>query len=149
MIGPLEIVLLVLIVLLVTGLYKKLPALGRSAGTQARVGGEKARELADRTAPKAKKLASKASARGSEVGDRIDAGEIGRKAGKGAREIRDARASLTGMLDPPPKRPPDERGDGAERDAGSQRDAGSRPGAGSERDAEATDAERRPGRDAG
>lgn len=107
MIGPLEIVILLVIILLVTGLYRKLPALGRSAGTQARVGGEKARELADRTAPKAKELAGKASAKGSEVGakvaDRIDPAEIGRKAGTGVREVRDVKASFTGMLDAPPK----------------------------------------------
>lgn len=107
MIGPLEIVILLVIILLVTGLYRKLPALGRSAGTGARVGGEKAREFADRTAPKAKELASKATAKGSEVGakvsDRIDPAEIGRKAGEGMREVRDVRAEFKGMLDPPAK----------------------------------------------
>lgn len=105
MIGPLEIVILLVIILLVTGLYRKLPALGRSAGTQARVGGEKAREFADRTAPKAKELASKASTKGSEVGakvaDSIDVEDIGRKAGKGAREARDLRAEFKGFLDAP------------------------------------------------
>lgn len=108
-IGPLEIVILLVIILLVTGLYRKLPALGRSAGTGARVGGEKAREFADRTAPKAKELASKASAKGSEVGakvsDRIDPAEIGRKAGEGVREVRDVKSSFKGMLDPPAKQP--------------------------------------------
>lgn len=107
MVGPLEIVILLVIILLVTGLYRKLPALGRSAGTQARVGGEKARELADRTAPKAKELADKASAKGSEVGakvaDRIDPAEIGRKAGAGVREARDMKTSVKGLLDEPPK----------------------------------------------
>lgn len=107
MIGPLEIVILLVIILLVTGLYRKLPALGRSAGTGARVGGEKAREFADRTAPKAKELAGKATAKGSEVGakvsDRIDPAAIGRKAGEGMREVRDVRAEFKGMLDPPAK----------------------------------------------
>lgn len=107
MIGPLEIVILIFIVLLVTGLYRKLPALGRSAGTSARVGGEKARELADRATPKAKELADKASAKGSEVGSKvsehIDPADIGRKAGKGVREARDLKASVKGLLDEPPK----------------------------------------------
>lgn len=105
MIGPLEIVILIFIVLLVTGLYRKLPALGRSAGTSARVGGEKAREFADRATPKAKELADKASAKGSEVGSKvsghIDPAEIGRKAGSAAREARDMRAEFKGFLDAP------------------------------------------------
>lgn len=105
MIGPLEIVILIFIVLLVTGLYKKLPALGRSAGEGARVGGEKARELYDANAPKAKELADKASSKGSEVGakvgDRIDPADIGRKAGKGVRDARDMRAEIKGFLDAP------------------------------------------------
>ena len=105
MIGPLEIVILLFIILLVTGLYRKLPGLGRSAGEQARVGTEKARELADRTAPKAKELADRASAKGSEVGakvsDSIDIEDVGRKAGKGAREARDLRAEFKGFLDAP------------------------------------------------
>lgn len=105
MIGPLEIVILIFIVLLVTGLYRKLPALGRSAGTGARVGGEKAREFADRATPKAKELAGQASAKGSEVGakvsEHIDPADIGRKAGSAAREARDMRAEFKGFLDAP------------------------------------------------
>ncbi len=105
MIGPLEIVILLFIILLVTGLYKKLPSLGRSAGEGARVGGEKARELYDANAPKAKELADRASTKGSEVGskvgDRIDPADLGRKAGKGVREARDMRAEFKGFLDAP------------------------------------------------
>ena len=105
MIGPLEIVIILVILLLI--FHRRLPGLGRSAGTQARVGSEKAREFADRTAPKAKELASKASTKSSEVGakvsDRIDPAAIGRKAGEGMREVRDVRAEFKGMLDPPAK----------------------------------------------
>ncbi len=108
MIGPLEIVILLVIVLLVTGAYKKLPQLGRSAGTNARIGSEKARELADRNAPRAKELAEQAGAKGSEVGakvgEKVDAGSLGRRAGKGLREAREMRDSFKGTLDPP-KRP--------------------------------------------
>lgn len=103
MIGPLEIVIILVILLLI--FHKRLPGLGRSAGTQARVGGEKAREFADRTAPKAKELAAKASTKSSEVGtkvsDHIDPADIGRKAGKGMREARDMRAEFKGFLDAP------------------------------------------------
>ena len=107
MIGPLEIVILLVIVLLATGAYKKLPALGRSAGSGLRSGSEKAREIADANAPKAKELADRVGTRSSEVGtkvgDRIDPEDIGRKAGKGLREARDMRSSIKGFLDPPPK----------------------------------------------
>ncbi len=66
MIGPLEIVILIVILLLI--FHKRLPGLGRSAGTQAKMGTEKARELYDANAPKAKELAEKASTKGGEVG---------------------------------------------------------------------------------
>ena len=107
MIGPLEIVILIVILLLI--FHKRLPGLGRSAGTQAKMGTEKARELYDASAPKAKELAEKASVKGGEVGskvgDRIDPAEIGRKAGSAAREARDMRSEFKGFLDPPPKQP--------------------------------------------
>lgn len=107
MIGPLEIVILLVIILLATGAYKKLPQLGRSAGTNARIGSKKAREFADENAPKAKELADKVSTKGGEagakVGDKFDAQTIGRKAGKGLREARDLRDSFKGTLDPPKK----------------------------------------------
>lgn len=116
MIGPLELVILLVIVLLI--FHKRLPGLGRSAGTSARIGGEKAREFADRTTPKAKELAEKASTKSSEVGakvsDRIDAGDLGRKAGKGMREARDMRAEFKGFLDAPPPSQRKKSGDAAE-----------------------------------
>lgn len=105
MIGPLEIVILLVILLLI--FHKRLPRLGRSAGTQAKMGSEKARELYDSNAPKAKEFADRASTKSSEVGatvsDRIDSKDIGRKAGKGLREARDMRSEFKGFLDPPPK----------------------------------------------
>ena len=110
MIGPLELVLLIIIVAIVvagTGLHRKLPGLGRSAGEGAKMTTEKARELYDANAPKAKELAERASTKGGEVGskvgDRIDPKEIGRKAGSAAREARDMRSEFKSFLDPPPK----------------------------------------------
>ena len=110
MIGPLEILIVLVIILLVTGAYKKLPQLGRSAGTNARIGSEKAREFADRNAPKAKELAEQVGTKGGEVGakvnakvgEKVDAKDVGRRAGKGFREVRDMRNSFKGMLDAPP-----------------------------------------------
>ena len=107
MIGPLEIVILLVIILLVTGAYKKLPQLGRSAGTNARIGTKKARQFADENAPKAKELADRVGTKGGEVGskvgERFDAKAMGRKAGEGVREARDLRDSFKGTLDPPKK----------------------------------------------
>ena len=107
MIGPLEIVILLVIILLITGAYKKLPQLGRSAGTNARIGTKKAREFADENAPKAKELADRVGTKGGEVGskvgERFDAKTMGRKAGEGLREARDLRDSFKGTLDPPKK----------------------------------------------
>ena len=87
MIGPLEILILIVIVLLVFRAYKYLPQLGRSSGKALRVGGEKAKELADRT--------------GEKHGDKLDPSTMGRKAGEGMREAREFRDSFRGALDPP------------------------------------------------
>lgn len=81
MIGPLEIAILAVVLLLIFG-YRKLPQLGRSAGEGARALGEGAKELAGSANEK--------------VGDRIDPARIGRSAGKGVREAREFRDSLTG-----------------------------------------------------
>jgi Sec-independent protein translocase protein TatA len=90
MIGPLEIVILLAILLVVFGgfFYKKLPALGRSAGEGARVGGEKAKELAGVVGEKA---------------DSIDTQSIARSAGKGIREAKELKETITGPLEPKPK----------------------------------------------
>ena len=52
-IGVFEILIIVLIVLILFGGYKRLPGLGRSAGTGARKSGEKAKELAGQIRTKA------------------------------------------------------------------------------------------------
>ena len=105
MIGPLE--LLVLLVILLLIFHKRLPGLGRSAGANAKIGSEKAREFADRNAPKAKELASQATTKGGEVGTKVgakfDPEATGRRAGKGLRDARDMRSSFKNFLDPPPK----------------------------------------------
>ena len=87
MIGPLEIVILLAIALVVFGgfFYKRLPALGRSAGKGARVGGEKAKELAGVVGEKA---------------DGIDTQGIARSAGKGIREAKELKETITGPLEP-------------------------------------------------
>lgn len=87
--GPLEILIVIVIAIVVFGGYKKLPQLGRSAGANARIGTEKAKELADTV--------------GDKVGDRFDPESMGRSAGKGMREARDFRDSFKGTLDPPAK----------------------------------------------
>jgi Sec-independent protein translocase protein TatA len=92
MIGPLEIVIILLIIGIVFAGYfrKRLPEFGRKAGESARVGGEKAKELASQT--------------GEKAGDKWDSQAIGRKAGEGLREAREIRDSFKGALDsPPPK----------------------------------------------
>lgn len=81
MIGPLEIVIVVVILLLIFG-YRKLPELGRSAGKGARSAGKSAKELTDSV--------------GERVGDKVDPASIGRSAGKGLREARELRDSFTG-----------------------------------------------------
>ena len=91
MIGPLEIVIILVIIGVVFAGYfrKHLPEFGRKAGETARVGGEKAKELASQT--------------GEKAGDKWDSKEIGRKAGEGFREAREIRDSFKGALDSPPQ----------------------------------------------
>ena len=91
MIGPLEIAILVVILLIIFGGYKRLPALGRSAGKGARVGGEKAKELAGVVSEKA---------------DSIDTQSIARSAGKGIREAKELKEVITSPVEPKAK--PDE-----------------------------------------
>jgi Sec-independent protein translocase protein TatA len=90
-IGPLEIVIILVIIGVVFAGYfrKRLPEFGRKAGETARVGGEKAKELAAQT--------------GEKAGDKWDSKELGRKAGEGFREAREIRDSFKGALDAPPK----------------------------------------------
>jgi len=90
MIGPLEIAILVVILLVIFGGYKRLPALGRSAGKGARVGGEKAKELAG--------IAQKKT-------EGIDSKSIANKAGKGLREAKELKQAIT---DPIPEKTPKE-----------------------------------------
>jgi TatA/E family protein of Tat protein translocase len=73
-IGVLEILIVVVIILIVFGGYKRLPQLGRSAGTGARKGGEKAKELAGRMRTKA---------------EGVDTKKVSESVGKGVREVRD------------------------------------------------------------
>ena len=88
-IGPLEIVILVVIVLIIFGGYKRLPALGRSAGEGARVGGQKAKELAGIARDKA---------------DGIDTKKIANSAGRGVREAKELKQVIT---DPIPEKKPE------------------------------------------
>lgn len=81
MIGPLEIVIVVLILVIFFGGYKVLPRLGRSAGKGVREGGEKVKELATKA---------------SERAERIDTDRLARRAGEGAREVRELREAVTG-----------------------------------------------------
>ena len=81
MIGPLEILIVVLIVALLIG-YKRLPALGRSAGQALRSGGEKSKELAATAGKKA---------------ESVDTDKIIRSAGDGLREARELRDSVKGI----------------------------------------------------
>jgi Sec-independent protein translocase protein TatA len=83
MIGPLEIAILIVILLVIFGGYKRLPALGRSAGKGARVGGRKAKELAGVV---------------SEKTDGIDSKSIANSAGKGIREAKELKEAITGPL---------------------------------------------------
>ena len=98
MIGPLEIVVLLIIVLLVTGAYKKLPQLGRSAGIGARKLGEVTMEKGEQ----AKELAAETK---EKHGDKFDAGNLAQKAGKGAREAREFKDSLSGGSSKPASAP--------------------------------------------
>jgi hypothetical protein len=81
-IGVLEIAILVVIVLIVFGGYRRLPQLGRSAGTGARKGGEKAKELAGR-------LRSRAEG--------VDTKKVSESVGKGIREAREVRDTVKGI----------------------------------------------------
>ena len=93
MIGLPEIIVVVVILLLIFG-YKKLPQLGRSAGTATRTGIDKARELSTTV--------------GDKVDGKVDPSSIGRSAGKGLREAREFRDALTGKEAPKPSSSPAE-----------------------------------------
>lgn len=80
MIGPLEIAIVVVLLLLVFG-YRYLPGLGRKAGTGARELKDSVQEM---------------------VGDKADPSTLGKTAGKGLREAREFRDALTGKADPAP-----------------------------------------------
>lgn len=92
--GVFEILIVVVIALVVFGGYfrKHLPQLGRSAGRNARIGTEKARELADTTTGKV----------GEKVGDKLDPATMGRTAGKHVRDAREFRDSFKGTFDMTP-----------------------------------------------
>lgn len=94
MIGPLEIAIVVVVLLVVFG-YRKLPALGRSAGEGARDLKESVQEM---------------------VGDKVDPKAIGKSAGSGVREAREFRDALTGKSgpagDPEPEPSSDRQGPG-------------------------------------
>lgn len=81
-IGVLEILIIVVIILVLFGGYKRLPSLGRSAGTGVRKGGEKAKQIAGQVQDKA----------GS-----VDTKKIGESVGKGLREARDVRDTVKGI----------------------------------------------------
>jgi TatA/E family protein of Tat protein translocase len=81
-IGVLEILIVVVIVLIVFGGYKRLPQLGRSAGTGARKGGEKAKEFAGRMRTKA---------------EGVDTKKVSESVGKGVREAREVRDTVKGI----------------------------------------------------
>ena len=87
MIGPLEIAIIAVILLLIVG-YRylpQLPGLGRKAGTQAREVKESVQEM---------------------VGDKADPKTLGKTAGQGLREAREFRDALTGktVAEPEPDR---------------------------------------------
>ena len=88
MIGPLEIAVLIILILLVFG-GRKLPQLGRSAGTGAR----KLGDTAMRGSEKAKVLAAETK---EKHGDKLDPGALAQQAGKSAREAREFKDSFTG-----------------------------------------------------
>jgi len=91
--GILEIVIVLAIALVVFGGYfrKRLPEFGRKAGEQTRIGGEKAKELADQASTKGSEVGGKVS---EKVGDRFDPAEMGRSAGKHVRDAREFRDSF-------------------------------------------------------
>jgi len=77
MIGPLEIAIVVVLLLIIFG-YRYLPGLGRKAGTGARELKDSVQEM---------------------VGDKADPSTLGKSAGKGLREVREFRDALTGKTD--------------------------------------------------
>jgi sec-independent protein translocase protein TatA len=79
MIGPLEIAIIAVVLLLIFG-YKYLPGLGRRAGEGARDVKESVQEM---------------------VGDKADPKTLGKTAGKGLREAREFRDALTGKGEAP------------------------------------------------
>jgi Sec-independent protein translocase protein TatA len=86
MIGPLEIAIIVVILLVIFG-YRfadRLPGLGRRAGEGAREVKETVQEA---------------------VGDKADPKTLGKRAGQGLREAREFRDALTGKTPPAPARP--------------------------------------------
>ena len=96
MIGPLEIAIIAVVLLVIFG-YRYLPGLGRRAGEGAREVKESVQEM---------------------VGDKADPKTLGRRAGEGLREAREFRDALTGKvrvaaargpLRPRPPRPADRR----------------------------------------
>lgn len=91
--GPLEILIVLAIALVVFGGYfrKRLPEFGRTAGEHARIGGEKAKELADQASVKGAEVSGRV---GEKVGDRFDPGTMGRSAGKHVRDAREFRESF-------------------------------------------------------
>lgn len=86
-IGVLEIVIILVIILVLFGGYKRLPALGRSAGSGVRKGGEKAKQLAGQVQDKA---------------EGVDTKKIGESVGKGLREAREVRDSVKGIASDEP-----------------------------------------------
>jgi len=89
-IGIWEILILVVIVLIVFGGYKRLPALGRSAGTGVRKGGEKAKAVSGQVRKQA---------------EGVDTAKIGESVGKGIREAREVRDSVKGIGGEPGSKP--------------------------------------------
>ena len=96
MIGPLEIAIIVVILLVIFG-YRYLPGLGRKAG-------EGAREVKDTVQEM--------------VGDKADPKNIGRSAGKGLREAREFRDALTGKTVAEPEPEPEPAAKATEAPAG-------------------------------
>lgn len=80
MIGPLEIAIIAVVLLVIFG-YRYLPGLGRRAGEGAREVKESVQEM---------------------VGDKADPKTLGRRAGEGLREAREFRDALTGKSESPP-----------------------------------------------
>jgi Sec-independent protein translocase protein TatA len=105
MIGPLEIAIIAVIVLVVLG-YRysdRLPGLGRRAG-------EGAREVTDTVR--------------DAVGDKADPKLLGEKAGQGLREAREFRDALTGETEAAPKRKTDREPDEEDAPSAAERRSG-------------------------